>query len=135
MKTIFSNLVLTDGLFCVALPLLTGCSDSDAEFRAKLDALAIKREMRKQEKIEQLHQIAEQGDTESQYQLGMHYVEISNPPWGTDQDRAEAVKWLRKAAEQGHVDAQYRLAMCYNRIMRWQGDGSFIPANPKETVE
>lgn len=52
---------------------------------------------------------AEQGDAQSQYNLGWMYENGR----GVGQDSAQAVAWYRKAAEQGDVNAQYRLGWMY----------------------
>ena len=52
--------------------------------------------------------LAEQGDAEAQYNLGVMYDEDR-----TRRDAVEAVRWFRIAAEQGHIAAQYRLGVMY----------------------
>ena len=53
--------------------------------------------------------LAEQGDVDSQYNLGQMYAYGE----GVTEDDAEAVKWVRLAAEQGYVRAQFNLGvMC-----------------------
>ena len=66
--------------------------------------------------LDSLINAAEQGDAESQYELGTRYF------LGDDvsQDYAEAAKWFLKAAEQGHIEAQYYLGMLYR-------DGKGVP--------
>ena len=54
--------------------------------------------------------LAEQGDAEAQFNLGLMYYKGRGVP----QDYAEAVKWYRKAAEQGVAEAQYNLGFMYN---------------------
>lgn len=53
--------------------------------------------------------LAELGDVEAQYNLGVMYDEGA----GMEQDLAEAAKWYRKAAEQGFMDAQTNLGIMY----------------------
>ena len=53
--------------------------------------------------------LAEQGDAQAQYNLGIMY----DNGQGVPQDDAEAVKWYRKAAEQGIAKAQYNLGVMY----------------------
>tara|TARA_R110002153_G_scaffold124560_1_gene271124 strand:- start:384 stop:839 length:456 start_codon:yes stop_codon:yes gene_type:complete len=53
--------------------------------------------------------LAEQGDADAQYNLGVMY----DNGQGVPQDFKQAVKWYRKAAEQGYADAQYNLAIRY----------------------
>uniref|UniRef100_UPI000667786E tetratricopeptide repeat protein n=1 Tax=Haemophilus influenzae TaxID=727 RepID=UPI000667786E len=49
--------------------------------------------------------LAEQGDANVQFNLGVMYAEGQ----GVKQDDFEAVKWYRKAAEQGYANAQANL--------------------------
>jgi uncharacterized protein len=53
--------------------------------------------------------LAELGDAEAQFNLGVMYDEGA----GLDQDYAIAARWYRKAADQGFVDAQTNLGMMY----------------------
>lgn len=53
--------------------------------------------------------LAELGDVEAQYNLGVMYDEGA----GVEQDLAIAADWYRKAAEQGFIDAQTNLGMMY----------------------
>jgi TPR repeat protein len=54
--------------------------------------------------------LAEQGDADAQYNLGVMY---SNGD-GVPRDYAEAMKWQRKAAEQGNGNAQFNLGFMYD---------------------
>ncbi|HHF5941662.1 TPA: tetratricopeptide repeat protein [Haemophilus influenzae] len=54
--------------------------------------------------------MAEQGDANVQFNLGVMYAEGQ----GVKQDDVEAVKWFRKAAEQGHANAQANLGSAYS---------------------
>ena len=54
-------------------------------------------------------QKAEEGDAESQYKLGLLYLE-GNEIKKNDKLAAE---FFQKAADQGHLDAQRKLAWCY----------------------
>ena len=53
--------------------------------------------------------LAELGDIEAQFNLGVMYDEGA----GVDKDLAIAADWYEKAAEQGFVDAQSNLGMMY----------------------
>lgn len=53
--------------------------------------------------------LAELGDVEAQYNLGVLYDEGA----GVEQDLAIAADWYRKAAEQGFIDAQTNLGTMY----------------------
>ena len=69
--------------------------------------------------------LADQGDANAQYMLGVAY------DWGfvdgVPENDAEAVKWYRKAADQGDADAQFNLGNMYDN-----GDG--VPENDAEAV-
>lgn len=53
--------------------------------------------------------LAEQGDADAQYQLGILYQQGKGVP----KDHEQAFQWFQKAAESGHVKAQYSLATMY----------------------
>lgn len=53
--------------------------------------------------------LAELGDVEAQYNLGVLYDEGA----GVEQDLVAAADWYRKAAEQGFIDAQSNLGTMY----------------------
>jgi len=53
--------------------------------------------------------LAEQGDAQAQYNLGVMY----DKGQGVPQDYKEAVKWYRLSAEQGNASAQHNLALMY----------------------
>ena len=67
--------------------------------------------------------LAEQGDTEAQFNLGVMYDEGRRIP----RDAVEAVHWYHKAAGQGHVEAQYRLGAMY-------AGGEGVPENYTEAT-
>ena len=58
-----------------------------------------------------LRPLADQGDADAQYNLGVMY----NNGDGVPQDYAEAMKWHRKAANQGNGNAQFNLGFMYDR--------------------
>ena len=62
--------------------------------------------------------LAEQGDVDSQYNLGQMYAYGEGVP----EDDTEAVKWFRLAAEQGYARAQFNLGGMYAK-----GEG--VPEN------
>jgi TPR repeat protein len=53
--------------------------------------------------------LAELGDAEAQYNLGVLYDEGA----GVEKDLSSAAGWYRKAAEQGFMDAQTNLGIMY----------------------
>ena len=60
--------------------------------------------------IRKFRPLAEQGDAETQFNLGIMY----DHGQGFRRDDAEAVKWWRKAAEQGIAEAQFNLGGMYS---------------------
>jgi hypothetical protein len=66
---------------------------------------------------------AEQGNAETQYELGDCYREGKGVP----QDAVEAVKWFRKSAEQGNMSGQCALGHAYDT-----GEG--VPQDDAEAV-
>ena len=60
--------------------------------------------------FEELLEKAENGDAESQYQVGLSYYTGD----GVEEDEEEAVYWYEEAAENGHVEAMYELGQCYS---------------------
>ena len=57
------------------------------------------------------HPLAEQGDAEAQFHLGVMYESGQ----GGLRNDAEAIKWYRKAAEQGDAVAQFNLGIMYTK--------------------
>ena len=73
------------------------------------------------QELADLRALAEAGDTEAQYNLGVMYDNGEGIP----QDDAEAVRWYRLAAEQGSATAQYNLGVMY-------GTGEGVPQDNVE---
>ncbi|MBV5327014.1 MAG: SEL1-like repeat protein [Chlorobium sp.] len=67
---------------------------------------------------------AEQGDVNSQYNLGCMYKDGKGVP----RDNKEAAKWFRLAAEQGQVSAQFNLGCIYE-------DGKGVTQDKKEAAK
>ena len=57
--------------------------------------------------------LANAGNVDAQYNLGVLYGRGAWKHFDVPQDYAEAVKWLRLAAEQGHANAQFDLGKLY----------------------
>jgi len=74
--------------------------------------------------MEKIRQLAESGDDEAQYQLGIAYYEGKD----ATKDYAEALRWLMPAAEQEHAAAQYYLGLMYN-------NGHGVTRDVKEAVK
>jgi len=84
----------------------------------------------------ELYLLAEQGDVDAQFNLGIMYYNGQ----GVLQDTNKALNWFHKAAEQGDVDAQFNLGHMYyngqgvlqdsNQALHW-----FIRANSAHNIE
>jgi len=59
--------------------------------------------------IKYLSDLAEYGDVEAQFELGLMFAEGR----GVSRDDTQAVQWLRNAAERGNAKAQYNLGLMY----------------------
>src|SRR3954467_3283876 len=68
----------------------------------------------------QLARIAEKGEGQAQYQLGLLYARGD----GVVPSLADAVVWYRRAAEQGHAEAQYQLGIVclHGGAPQWDAD-------------
>ena len=72
-------------------------------------------------RVPDLRRLAEDGDHEAEYEVGMHYAEGS---FGSDKDANLALYWFTRAAKGGHVAAMKKLAQIYR-------EGLYgIPRNP-----
>tara|TARA_B100000315_G_scaffold196176_1_gene187254 strand:- start:128 stop:496 length:369 start_codon:yes stop_codon:yes gene_type:complete len=71
--------------------------------------------------LRELRPLAEQGDAQAQYSLGLMYEKGQ----GVARDDAQALKWYRKAVEQGHADAQFLLGLVYEKGRGRQGQGGY----------
>ncbi|MEJ6558356.1 MAG: sel1 repeat family protein, partial [Candidatus Thioglobus sp.] len=59
--------------------------------------------------FEQVKQLAEQGDAQSQYELALAY----DLGLGIDKDLSKAFEWYQKSANQEYAKAQYNLGIFY----------------------
>ena len=96
-------------LSALLLAGVAGCDPTPEELALELDATL---------------KAAEQGDAESQANLGFMYANGEGVP----RDDVEAVKWYRKAADQGYAKAQHMLGFMY--II-----GQGVPENATEGVK
>lgn len=72
----------------------------------------------RQTALDACHALAQQGDSEAQFELGEYFFEGQLAP----RDLEQALTWFERASLQGHAEAQYKLGMMFFR-----GDG--VPAN------
>ena len=72
----------------------------------------------------ELRPLAEKGNAEAQYRVGLMYEYGKGFP----QDKVQAVSWLRKSATQGHIQAQVEIA-----VILATGDG--VPQDDKQAVD
>ena len=80
--------------------------------------------------LDEFRPLAEQGDADAQYNLGVMYGHGKGVP----QDFAEAAVWYRKAAEQGHAKAQYNLAKAQYNLGIMYDLGKGVPQDFAEAV-
>ena len=59
--------------------------------------------------LAELRKLADQGDAEAQWQMGVRFHNAEGVP----RDDAQAMQWFQRAAEQGHVTAQSALGAYY----------------------
>ena len=59
--------------------------------------------------LPELRKLADQGDAEAQWQMGVRFHNAEGVP----RDDAQAMQWFQRAAEQGHVTAQSALGAYY----------------------
>jgi TPR repeat protein len=64
-----------------------------------------------EEKLKKTIKIAEEGNAESQFRLGVMYYYGTG---GVKKDRTQSAKWYRKAAIQGHSSAKFNLGKMYS---------------------
>ena len=85
-----------------------------------------------------LRPLAERGDGDAQYNLGVAYAQ------GVIPDYREAVKWYRRAAEQGDGDAQNNLGVMYakgrgviqdyHEALKWFRLGANKKTHPRNSI-
>ena len=73
--------------------------------------------------FQEMKPLAEQGDADAQYKLGVLY----DKGQGIAQNYTQALYWYNKAAEQGDASAQYNLAQMYRM-------GQGVPPNNAKTL-
>ena len=92
----------------LALAFLTFAVSAKADLQAGIDAY---RSGNYPVALTEFTSLAEKGNAEAQYLLGIMYVEGKVVP----QDYKVAMLWYRKAAEQGHARAQNSVGAMYGR--------------------
>ena len=90
----------------LALATALCCSGAIAGLQEGLDAL---RRNDFATAAKELRPVAERGDAEAQYRIGLMYEYGKGYP----QDKAQGIVWFRKAADQNHASAQTELAIIY----------------------
>ena len=95
-------------LYSVA-PYSAGAEDPDIHSAARDEArrAVLVKDYRKAAKV--FAALAEQGDTEAQYQMGV----LCQTGRGVSRDYQKAFDWFLRAAEAGHLKAQYSLGAMY----------------------
>lgn len=74
--------------------------------------------------VEKTRSLAERGDAEAQYDLGVMYATGD----GTEQDATNAARWYRRAADHGVAEAQYALGLLYS-------EGRGVPKDTDEALK
>ena len=94
-------------LFSLIAALMLCCGFVKADTFGDAGAAYVKGDFAQVVKL--LRPLAEKGNVEAQYKLGVMYDEGK----GVTQDYQEASKWYRLSAEQGKSGAQYNLGLMY----------------------
>ena len=94
-------------LFCVVSALFLYCGFVKADTLGDAGAAYVKGDFA--QVVTLLRPLAEKGNSEAQYKLGVMYDEGKGVP----QNYKEASKWYRLSAEQGKPGAQYNLGVMY----------------------
>jgi len=89
--------------------LATGQSGHDAGQEYLEKGKAAEKRKDYSEAMEWLRKAADQGNTDAQVRIGVHYVR----GLGVPKDYGEAMRWYRKAADQGNALAQYNIGELY----------------------
>lgn len=104
------NTAMFKSILVVVFLAVAGCGDQSqkdaASYQEGIDAYA---QGNFAVALEKLKPVAEHGNAQAQFNLGLMYREGN----GVSQDSKEATAWLSKAAEQGHVEAQENLGLSY----------------------
>lgn len=59
--------------------------------------------------LQRLHKVAEMGDDNALYQLGLIYLEGRS----VTPDKNKGFEFMREAAAKNHIDAKYQIGLCY----------------------
>ncbi len=116
-----SRVVMLAGVISVSLSAGSGeqsqgvsrdCGEDVIELyvRGDPEARALSDTERRAKWLARIRCMAEQGDAEAQFKLGIAYRDGSDGP---PQDYTEAVKWFHKAAERENAWAQFNLGKLY----------------------
>ena len=74
-------------------------------------------DLMQEDAINELRKMAESGNADAQFRLGVHYngINWSTWEWGNVRDNERASYWYLQAAELGHGTAQYNLSLHYEQ--------------------
>ena len=90
----------------LSISFTSACTNKETQFQ---QAVASYQAGDYNQAFELFQVLAEQGDAESQFVLGMLYDDGE----GVKQNYQQAAEWYQKAANQGHAMAQYNLGILY----------------------
>ena len=119
----FQRLIITACMCCVLG--ITGCASWDAAYGNAYGNVAYNKGDYHRAAAH-YNLAATQGDSHSQYMLGMMYFLGE----GVAQDYQEAAKWYRLAAAQGHAEAQNNLGWIYRNVQGVTQDSQEAPKQP-----
>lgn len=106
-KNTLKRAIMKRWLFCLISALSLYCGLVKADTFGDAGAAYVKGDFA--QVVTLLRPLAEKGNSEAQYKLGVMYDEGK----GVVQDYKEASKWYRLSAEQGKSGAQYNLGVMY----------------------
>ncbi len=125
MKKLVALVIVCVAIFAIFFPS-TDLQKSEPTFSADLEkGLDALTEGDYETALRELHPLAQQGDSEAQFFLGLMYNDKT-----TDfpKDYKKGIKWLTLSAEQGFVDAQYFLGAFYT-------EGEFVQKDYSEAAK
>ena len=92
-------------------------------FSPEVLAMADRRRRQKAEELETCRQAAEDGDSQAQVQMGLHYIYGTH---GVERDGKKAFEWFSQTASDDPV-GRYWLGVCYDNGTGVERDGGLCP--------
>jgi uncharacterized protein len=110
MRTLIKGAIVALALLATSPVMAQDWYKQDKEWEAWFKGWEAYRNSDYAAAVRQWKPLAEQGDAQSQFELGSMYRDGQGVP----QDYREAAKWFQLAAEQGHMGAQNNLGLMYS---------------------